>query len=618
MDERDSTLLSWLADQFALDQSEVDAIAVWWRAQANLNESLAAFLERQAILIEGAEQTFDCVLKGYLTIGGVGDLLVEDALERLRAVLPPPASPPPIPAAAAPPAALDTLGAPPPPSYAVLPPPASPPPIPAAAAPPAALDTLGAPPPPLNVEARIDPIPTLTPLPPLRLEPVPTWPREVQRQEIPTRPAAQPSETGIGGPALRPATVPLNPPTPVQPEPVVPVRLDDPMYAPTARRPLISPLASPTFSPQPAQPVPPPLDTPTPTLAHLGVRRSSKLPAFLPIDHFRVGSKLNHLLLTERIGQGGYGVVFRALHTTLNIAVAVKLLKLEGSPDDEEALESFRNEARILARLNHPNVVRILDFEDAGLIPHVIMEFVEGLSLAELIQQSGRLRPDRALRIASQAAQGLRAAWDLGVVHHDVNPANILLPKNAPAKITDFGLASFYGSSQTPGLSSSGVGQARGTAAYMAPEQAKDLPSDLRADIYALGATLFHALTGEVPFRGANRMQVLIAHATQPVIEPHRLVPELDPAVSRLILAMMAKNPNDRPASYDEVIRDLEALEQRAIQGDSSVAGSSPRSSSSSPSLTVSSGPLFKVGSLRSLLSNWTSQRAAGRGEDAT
>lgn len=582
MDERDSTLLSWLADQFALDQSEVDAIAVWWRAQANPNESLAAFLERQAILIEGAEQTFDCVLKGYLTIGGVGDLLVEDALERLRAVLPPPASPPPVPVAAEPPAALDTLGAPPP---------------------------------PLNVEARIDPIPTLTPLPPLRLEPVPTWPREVQRQEIPTRPAAQPSETGIDGPALRPATVPLDPPTPVQPEPVVPVRLDDPMYAPTARRPLISPLASPT---SPPQPVPPPLDTPTPTLAHLGVRRGSKLPAFLPIDHFRVGSKLNHLLLTERIGQGGYGVVFRALHTTLNIAVAVKLLKLEGSPDDEEALESFRNEARILARLNHPNVVRILDFEDVGLIPHVIMEFVEGLSLAELIQQSGRLRPDRALRIASQAAQGLRAAWDLGVVHHDVNPANILLPKNAPAKITDFGLASFHGSSQTPGLSSSGVGQARGTAAYMAPEQAKDLPSDLRADIYALGATLFHALTGEVPFRGANRMQVLIAHATQPVIEPHRLVPELDPAVSRLILAMMAKNPNDRPASYDEVIRDLEALEQRAIQGDSSVAGSSPRSSSSSPSLTVSSGPLFKVGSLRSLLSNWTSQRAAGRGEDAT
>jgi hypothetical protein len=153
-----------------------------------------------------------------------------------------------------------------------------------------------------------------------------------------------------------------------------------------------------------------------------------------------IGSVLGKCLLTELVGQGASGVVYRALHKTLNIPVAVKVLQIEGGGVDPAVVLQFRAEARLLARLSHPNIVRVLDFEDDVRFPYLVLEYVEGLSLAELISQSGRVRTDRAVRVIVQICEGLSAARKLGVVHRDVKPANILLGKEGSAKLADLGL----------------------------------------------------------------------------------------------------------------------------------------------------------------------------------
>jgi serine/threonine protein kinase len=264
----------------------------------------------------------------------------------------------------------------------------------------------------------------------------------------------------------------------------------------------------------------------------------------------QIGDQLGKCLLQARLGTGSTGNVFRAYHRTLGIPVAVKVIKIPsdcGTTEQESIRTRLRAEAQLLAQINHQNIVRVWDFDDEHEFPYVVLELIDGPSLAELIQQCGRITPERALSITAQVAEALQAAWQLGVVHRDVKPGNILITREGKAKLADLGLAR----SQEDGNSTAG------TIAYMPPEQANSGEIDLRSDVYALGATLFHAVTGRLPFPGKTLQEVLFKHANQPLDPPESLVPGIWPGLSHLIQEMMAKSPADRPQSYPELLAEI-------------------------------------------------------------
>ncbi len=270
------------------------------------------------------------------------------------------------------------------------------------------------------------------------------------------------------------------------------------------------------------------------------------------------GSVLGKCLITEAIGKGGNGTVFRALHQTLNISVAIKVLRPTPVSDDSLLNDRLRIEAQLLARLNHPNVVRVLDF-DTLPVPYVVLEYVEGLSLAELIEQSGRLMVERAIDLLAQACRGLASVTEYGIVHRDVKPANLLIAKQGGyLKLADFGLA--YHRDHDMGEDE---GTCMGTAAYISPEQVMQSDAiDFRADIYSLGATFYHALTGQIPFQGRSLIEMMMKRIRELPPSPASIVRGLPTAISNLIMEMMATRPLDRPHSYQEIVDKIEEIQK--------------------------------------------------------
>ncbi len=270
----------------------------------------------------------------------------------------------------------------------------------------------------------------------------------------------------------------------------------------------------------------------------------------------RVGGFLGKYLLTEWLGQGANGNVFRALHPTLQIPVAVKVLTAIGGSDEAARMERLKSEARLLAQLNHPNIVRVYDFEEHPHYPFLVLEHVNGPSLAELIEQCGRIQPDRVIRLTKQLAEGLAAAHQLGVVHRDIKPANVLLTRSGEVKLADLGLAIMRRTPASPNASARGeVGSRSGTALYIAPELVTSaaLP-DERSDMYSLGATLFHALTGRPPFDGRDIWEVLDNAVKQSPPCPRRFVPDLSTDLADLVKRMLAKDPLGRPYSFQNLL----------------------------------------------------------------
>ncbi len=278
----------------------------------------------------------------------------------------------------------------------------------------------------------------------------------------------------------------------------------------------------------------------------------------------RAGTLLGKYLLVEQIGRGASCIVFRGLHRGLNIPVAVKVLPHESDPDDPAVREQFRAEARLQARLDHPNIVRVLDFEDEVALPYIVLEYVEGMTLAERIAKGGRLSADQALKMVLQISEALAAIHKMGIVHRDVKPGNILLTVDGrKAKLADLGLALVVGTAST-GARGSQRDAVVGTAAYMSPEQALSAPTiNHRADIYSLGTTLYHALTGQLPFTGRSRLEVMLKHTQEKPVSPDQLVPELGPDVAALVLKMMAKDPAARHQTYPDLLADLRSLVRR-------------------------------------------------------
>jgi hypothetical protein len=276
----------------------------------------------------------------------------------------------------------------------------------------------------------------------------------------------------------------------------------------------------------------------------------------------RVGGKLGKYLLTEWVAQGSSGIVFRALHPTLHIPVAIKVLNADGGYE-ADLPQRLKSEARMLACLNHPNIVRVYDFEVHPRFPFLVLEHVNGPSLAELIEQSGRVQPHRVVRIIRQLAEGLAAAHALGIVHRDIKPANILLTRTGEVKLADLGLATMRANSGGSGAGLGRPSSRAGTACYLAPELVgTNAPADERSDMYSLGATFFHALTGEPPFLAERCWQVLEHHAKTPPPNPSERVPSLPADLSNLVCRMLAKSPSERPESFADLLRET-ALNRR-------------------------------------------------------
>ncbi len=283
----------------------------------------------------------------------------------------------------------------------------------------------------------------------------------------------------------------------------------------------------------------------------------SYLPSFSPIKcpacgvEQTVPAKFGSFLLLNRLGAGGMGVIYHAVDRDLGRHVALKVMK-RSLGDNEEFVRSFKHEAQAAATLNHRNVVQIYSFGQVAGQPYIVMELVDGGRLDEMIA-SGPLPEARALEIHLEVTEGLNAASQVGLVHGDIKPANILFGLDGGAKVVDFGLASFIGQQQQQ------TGQVWGTPYYIAPEKARGKKVDFRSDIYSLGATLYHVLVGQPPFDAPTPLDVVMARLKEPAPSVLAARPELQPQTASLVARMLEKEPPMRYPSYPALLVDMRA-----------------------------------------------------------
>ena len=265
----------------------------------------------------------------------------------------------------------------------------------------------------------------------------------------------------------------------------------------------------------------------------------------------RVRTHFDQFELQEALGAGGMGAVYRALDTNLHRLVALKLLQKEHS-EDPEFVGQFQKEAAITASINHPHVVKVYSTgRDHGRL-YIAMELVDRGSLDDRMTTEGRIPELQALNVGIQIAQGLNAALQRGLIHRDIKPGNILFTGASNAKIVDFGLAVLMEHAETV------AGEVWGTPYYVAPEPLDGRPEDFRSDMYALGAALFHALTGKPPHEAnTNSMRELLEIKRQPVLA-QSVAPYLSSATAHLLNKMLSYSPEDRFQSYQELIQHIE------------------------------------------------------------
>ncbi len=260
------------------------------------------------------------------------------------------------------------------------------------------------------------------------------------------------------------------------------------------------------------------------------------------------------------LGKGGMGAVYRARDRQLDEVVAVKVLRPEVVKEDASLLDRFKHETKLARKITHRNVLRTHDFGETEGTPYISMEYVDGITLKDLIQSKGALPVGVGLRIAKQMCQGLDAAHRQGVIHRDIKPQNMLiLPETGELKIMDFGIArGAEVKAGAGGLTTDGT--VMGTPDYMAPEQAQGQAVDFRTDIYALGVVLFEVFTGSLPFKGDTPMATVLAHIQNTPPKPRSRNPRLPENLEALILRCMEKDPAARYGRVADVLKDLTAV----------------------------------------------------------
>ncbi|MEQ8785493.1 MAG: serine/threonine-protein kinase [Pirellulaceae bacterium] len=285
----------------------------------------------------------------------------------------------------------------------------------------------------------------------------------------------------------------------------------------------------------------------------------------------RTKLNLGPYIVTDFIGQGGMGHVFKAEHEMLGRESAIKVLPLHKSTDD--AKQNFRREIRTQAQLDHANLVRAYDAGEDGNVYYLVVEYVPGTDLRRLVRSQKRLTMQQAASIVMQASHGLEYAHRRGLIHRDVKPGNILVTPEGIAKVSDLGLAGFVHEAEHDPR----AGKIVGTADYLAPEQIRT-PNDITkaSDVYSLGCTLYYAVTGKVPFPGGTAGNKAARHCEETPWHPRRFNPELSEEFVEIIADMMEKDPRARINSMAEVAARLEAWASDAGPIPSHHLGKSP------------------------------------------
>jgi eukaryotic-like serine/threonine-protein kinase len=256
--------------------------------------------------------------------------------------------------------------------------------------------------------------------------------------------------------------------------------------------------------------------------------------------------------LEAGIGTGGMAQVFRGQDTTLDRQVAIKILAPQFARDPS-FVERFRREAQAAARLNHPNIVNVYDTGVDGDTNYIVMEYVEGRTLAEYLARGGTLAPRKAAEIAEKVAEALAAAHAQGVIHRDIKPANIMVTRDGRVKVMDFGIARLVAGPDTVEQTAAVLG----TAAYLSPEQAQGQTVDARSDLYSLGIVLYEMVTGKPPFTGDSAMAVAYKHVQETPPPPSSLNSDVPPRMDAVVMRALAKNPANRYQSAGEFRDDL-------------------------------------------------------------
>lgn len=253
-----------------------------------------------------------------------------------------------------------------------------------------------------------------------------------------------------------------------------------------------------------------------------------------------IGNVLGNYKVVEKIGEGGMGAVYRGVDLMLEREVAIKALRPELG-NQPQIVERFRSEAVTLAKLNHPNVATLYSFFRQGDDFFMVMEFVRGETLDNIIAARGAMSCGQAIPMFSQVLEGIDHAHRLGIIHRDIKPANMMLTESGTLKVLDFGIARVLGSSRM-----TKTGHLIGTIEYMSPEQVRGQETDARSDIYSLGMLLYEMLTGRVPFKSDSEFELMKSQVESVPPPPREFAPHIPEVVERAILCSLAKNPAER------------------------------------------------------------------------
>lgn len=275
------------------------------------------------------------------------------------------------------------------------------------------------------------------------------------------------------------------------------------------------------------------------------------------LEEQRANRQIPGYQILSKLGAGAMATVYKARQLSLDRIVAIKVLPQKHS-NDPNFIQRFHDEGKAAAKLNHPNIVGAYDVGQAGNFHYFVMEFVDGRTVYDDISKHGAYSEEDALRIAIQVAKALSHAHAAGFIHRDVKPKNIMISNDGTVKLADMGLARAVSDREA---AEAEQGKAYGTPYYISPEQIRgEVEIDFRADIYSLGATLYHMVTGRVPFEGPNPSAVMHRHLKDDLVPPDHINTHLTSGISEIIEVAMAKSSRKRYATTEDLLQDLEQV----------------------------------------------------------